>query len=144
MAAIGLDARLRAILQARYLLPKAYLGVSRSTLLRLADAGRLHSSRPTEGTVRFDRFRGRGTQARGEDVTRSGPGPYGVSSFSSIATASPVGVKRKRWPWEQVKVPRADSGFAIGTPMICDSPHPFVGQVIEMVLVVGASIERPS
>jgi excisionase family DNA binding protein len=43
----------------RYLDPKAaaaFLGISRSTLLRLARAETLRSIHPTEGTVRFDRL----------------------------------------------------------------------------------------
>jgi excisionase family DNA binding protein len=74
---IGRTGRLAAILQAHYAVLSAapsptaagsdsppyfdaaqaasYLGVSRSTVLRLEKAGKLPSCRPSEGTVRFDR-----------------------------------------------------------------------------------------
>lgn len=74
-ASIGRTATLGAVLQARFLatasptpgagdvLPRflapkdaaVFLGISRSTLLRLVDSGKLRPSHPTEGSVRFDR-----------------------------------------------------------------------------------------
>lgn len=78
--ALGQAARLKAVLVARYTalaaspvapLPSAsegaaryldamaaakYLGVSKSTVVRLAKAGTLPSCHPSSGTVRFDRY----------------------------------------------------------------------------------------
>jgi excisionase family DNA binding protein len=75
LEAIGRTARVDAILRARYtlLMPAPpsppptipryldaaeaaeYLGVSRSTVVRLAISGKLVCCRPSKGTVRFDR-----------------------------------------------------------------------------------------
>jgi excisionase family DNA binding protein len=55
----------------RYLDPaeaSAFLGVSKSTILRLEKAGRLTSCRPSDGVVRFDR------EELEEFMTRSGDG----------------------------------------------------------------------
>lgn len=74
--AIGRTARVSAILRARYAVlspgppPPAsntpryldaagaaeYLGLSRSTVVRLASSGKLMCCRPSQGTVRFDRI----------------------------------------------------------------------------------------
>jgi excisionase family DNA binding protein len=94
LVAIGRTAQLETILRARYSalvaspahIPAApdapryldadgaatYLGISRSTVVRLAQAGTLPSARPSPGTVRFDRqdldaymARSRGTRPSG-------------------------------------------------------------------------------